>query len=425
MTAGPVHAQSRGAADATTRPQPAASQRIPYGQQPVDYWSDPQENPVAELEKFITQGSVRLQFDDQAGYLPAILKQLEITPESQLLVYSRTALNQALIGPESPRAIYFNDTAYVAWVPQAPALELAAWDRVRGFVFYKLAQSDRTEPRFTRERRCLACHAGPSTAMIPGLMRRSFETNLKGKPVQGYALTDHTTDYSKRWAGWFVTGSSAESWHAGNLQELQDQHPAEIERLLGPNLSSLMQRTQARYPAATSDLGPHLVFDHQVQGLNLIARTLMELRFNRPLDTEQALIDYLVFDSEARLPEPVQVADGFRRWFESAGDLEGSVSAFRKFHLRDRVFDSPVSFLVTTPPFGQFPQDVQRRLARQIVERLAAADSAADSNRKSADRIERLRAAVTAAGHQLPAAFADQLRIELRIELKVPERPAR
>ena len=42
---------------------------------------------------------------------------------SQVLVYSKTSINAAFITARNPRAIYFTDDAYVAWVPGSGEIE--------------------------------------------------------------------------------------------------------------------------------------------------------------------------------------------------------------------------------------------------------------------------------------------------------------
>ncbi len=50
------------------------------------------------------------------GYLRSMLKALQIDIDSQVLVFSRTSLQTGFISDRTPRAIYFNDDTYVAWV---------------------------------------------------------------------------------------------------------------------------------------------------------------------------------------------------------------------------------------------------------------------------------------------------------------------
>ena len=105
---------------------------LPFGQAPVDYLGDATSDPVARLNRRLVDGEVTLKPVTGRGYLDAVLRVLQVPVSSQLLVYSKTAVNQRLVTPKTPRAIYFNDTVSVAWVPRTAELELSAVDPVKG-----------------------------------------------------------------------------------------------------------------------------------------------------------------------------------------------------------------------------------------------------------------------------------------------------
>jgi hypothetical protein len=115
-----------------------------------------------------------------------------------MLVFSKTALNPELVSPKTPRAVYFNEECYVGWVPGAAALEIAAVDPQKGWMFYTLNQSqvsqDASEadtPTFQRESQCLACHAGLSSLRVPGGLVRAFVPDETGNPLSGYSRVTH------------------------------------------------------------------------------------------------------------------------------------------------------------------------------------------------------------------------------------------
>src|SRR5262245_19608887 len=78
---------------------------------------------VARLQEKIDSGEVHLSFDDHWGYMPAVLRALQISPSSQSLVFSKTSLQVSYISPQTPRALYFNDDVYVGWVQGGPIME--------------------------------------------------------------------------------------------------------------------------------------------------------------------------------------------------------------------------------------------------------------------------------------------------------------
>ena len=90
---------------------------VPYGQQPVDYLGKATTDAGQRLNGRLEKGTVQLEFRQKNGYLQALLEALDVPVESQLLVFSKTALNQKLVHPQNPRAVYFNDVVTVGWVP--------------------------------------------------------------------------------------------------------------------------------------------------------------------------------------------------------------------------------------------------------------------------------------------------------------------
>ena len=141
----------------------------------IEYATRPVTDAVAVLNQRIAAGDVQLDFDaGPQGYLRSVLKALDVPVESQLLVFSETSLQSEFITPQSPRALYFNDTVSVGWVRGADALELAAWDPQQGIQFYVVDQKAAQRPHFARSQRCLECHEGNLTSGISGLLTMSM-----------------------------------------------------------------------------------------------------------------------------------------------------------------------------------------------------------------------------------------------------------
>jgi hypothetical protein len=84
------------------------------------------------------------------------------------------------ITPNNPRAIFFNDEAYVGWVRGGDVLELAAVDPNLGGVFYLLEQTRTDKPRFVRNDECLQCHTSNATRNVPGFVVRSVYPDERG-----------------------------------------------------------------------------------------------------------------------------------------------------------------------------------------------------------------------------------------------------
>ena len=107
---------------------------------PIHYATAPPHNAVARLQQRIESGEVKLDFDDEHGYLESLLRALNVPESSQVLVFSKTSLQRHRIGPKTPRAVYFNDDIAVGFCLRGDVLELSAADPRLGTAFYTLDQ---------------------------------------------------------------------------------------------------------------------------------------------------------------------------------------------------------------------------------------------------------------------------------------------
>jgi len=137
----------------------------------IHYQTTPPNDSVARLQRRLDRGEATLTFQEPHGYLLSVLRQLKIPLSSQALVFSKTSSQQPLIGPATPRALYFNDSDYVGWVPGGNVLEVAVVDPSQGTMFYTLEQRGVTQPKFVRREECIQCHASPKTAGVQMCIR--------------------------------------------------------------------------------------------------------------------------------------------------------------------------------------------------------------------------------------------------------------
>ena len=91
----------------------------------IGYASSAPRDAIARLQQRIDAGDAQLKFEAPNGYLSSVLRELDIDVDSQILVFSKTSFQKGLIAPETPRAIYFKDDVYVAWVQESPSLEIS------------------------------------------------------------------------------------------------------------------------------------------------------------------------------------------------------------------------------------------------------------------------------------------------------------
>ncbi|MFI4852166.1 MAG: hypothetical protein ACIAZJ_23915 [Gimesia chilikensis] len=349
---------------------------VPYGLQPVAYGTGTLTDPVTLLNEQLIQHNRELKFDTEWGYLREVLKQLHLPESSQLMVYSRTALNPRIINPDNPRVVYFNDDVYLGWVPGARSMELASIDPLRGTIFYELDLKASAKPRFVRSDRCLACHAGDSSLRVPGLLVRSFLTDDHGRPISGYSQISHDKPLEKRWGGWYVTGTHGDMLHLGNVFGRETIEEFRTNPALRANLTHVDQFFDTtKYLSPHSDLVAHLVLDHQVHAHNLITRVGMEYQLGLESDARQRLVRYLLFLDEAPLTTPVKGTSGYQDWFARQGKRDSQGRSLKDFDLKTRLFQYRLSYLIYTDGFQKMPAGARLRILKDIYEFLNADDS--------------------------------------------------
>src|SRR5690606_16019539 len=182
----------------------------------ISYESAASNDPVAQLQKRIEAGEVRLNYDPQNGYLASLLEHLDIPVSSQVLVFSKTSFQLRRINPERPRALYFNDDTYIGWVQNGDVVEIMSTDSQLGEVFYTLTTDPDEEPQIVRDKgHCLSCHASSRTQGVPGVLVRSAFVDRTGQPQfgSGTFTTDHTTPFADRYGGWYVSGTHGSMRH--------------------------------------------------------------------------------------------------------------------------------------------------------------------------------------------------------------------
>ncbi|HEV8394629.1 MAG TPA: hypothetical protein VGQ37_10160 [Vicinamibacterales bacterium] len=333
----------------------------------IAYDLRPADDAVARLDRALEAGEAKLEFEPGSGYLRSLLRTLQIDPDTQLAVFSKTSLQSHLINPRNPRTIFFNDSAVVAW-PRGGFIEIAAQDPSQGVAFYMLEQRQTLVPRFRRERSCLTCHVSYATLNVPGTLVRSVATANDGAALSylANATVDHRTPFEERWAGWFVTGATAGLRHLGNsMVAAPVPFDASVTPAAVPLVSMASRLDTAGYLSAHSDIAALLVFAHQMHMMNLITRigwqTRTSLADNAP-DAARTLaaaaaefVDYLLFVDEPRLPAPVKGASGFAERFSGAGPRDRRGRSLRELDLNTRLMKYPCSYLIYSPAFDALP----------------------------------------------------------------------
>ena len=373
---------------------------------PINYSETVSDDAATRLRDKVVSGAVELDRSSEKAFLRDVLAAFEIPEASQLLVFSKTSLQNSHISPERPRALYFSDEVYIGWV-QGGEIEIIAHDDRLGPTFYILktplnsfgtqqATSDSAEsrvagkPRFQlqREKQCLSCHAGSRTRGIPGFIARSVYPDARGFPLlqAGSFTTSFDSPIQQRWGGWYVTGEHGEQRHMGNSIATEDENgQVRLDLELGANLKTLEGRFNVSpYLRPTSDIVALLVLEHQLHLHNVFTtarhQTLRaEYRsqsMNRLLEIEKGelsesnarvvdhqaekVVDALLFKDVASLGEDGVDGDSeFQAAFLRHAKPNRDGRSLRDFQLLNRLFKYRCSYMIYSRDFATLPPRVK------------------------------------------------------------------
>jgi hypothetical protein len=326
----------------------------------IGYVRNEPEGRLGQLARAIDARDVELDFVADRGYLDAALAELAIDVSSQVLVFSRTSLQTRQIRPETPRAIYFNDDTYVAWVPDAPSLELSGYDPELGPVFYRVVQSAEEPPSMERQFGvCLRCHDtyGLAGDGAPRFLLGSGYTGVDGELVshEAWILTSQATPLRNRWGGWYATGKHGAQVHLGNIVVEHAEDLQDLEALRVGNVDDLHGILDtSRFLTPYSDIVALMVLEHQIEVQNLISRLRFEAASAEPAPLGphvDALLEAMLMVDEIELTDPITGSSGFTAHFESLGPFDSAGRSLRQLDLRTRLFRYPLSYLIYSDAF--------------------------------------------------------------------------
>lgn len=374
----------------------------------VGYEQEARHNPIARLQRRLASGEVQLEWKAERGYFDSLLEALDIDPSSQVLVFSPTSLQYRLIGPSTPRAIYFSDDTYVAYVQNSTIVEITTMDEQLGSVFYVFNNAQNAARPLERENeRCLVCHdsSGLAAGGVPLLLARSGLFDRRGVLLEDISGTGNTTDatpIAERWGGWYVTGQSGQQSHLGNVVLSNPGQVAQVQEHLQFNIDSLANSglfNTAPYPRDTSDIVALMVLEHQLTVQNQVtyvkfkapmvlqrtghgdyrdAQRWIELpapaqkALSRMLDK---LVDILLFVDAAPLADRITGDPAFAASFQARGKRDAQGRSLRDFDLETRLFKYPLSYLVASADFDALPPYAKDYVYQQINERLRSGDT--------------------------------------------------
>lgn len=355
----------------------------------IQYASRPTTDRVEKLNQALLRGERAFDRDARSGYLPGVLAALGVPQETQLLVFSKTGVQRAFTSPQNPRALFFDQSVAVGYLPGAPLIEVAVHDPQQGVVFYTLDQAAAT-PVFIRRTSCLTCHVSATTLGVPGMIARSNTVGDDGNilPQTGSQDVNHGTAHPDRWGGWFVTSEDAAPPYA------QMAHRGNITFSGRGNTSNqifvdwMNSSPETRgYLSSSSDIVGLLVFDHQMHAINLLTRLNWESRVASS-DVPQLvneLADYLLFTDEAPPLVPLTPNPRFAASLESRTPKDRLGRSFGQLDLVNRLLRYPCSYMVYSDAFDALPKAVRDAVYLRMLDVLSETDPHATRVRPSAN----------------------------------------
>jgi len=398
-----------------------------FEREPILYSESTPDNRISRLQQKLDSGEVLLKHDGEKSYVSSLLKALEVSVASQMLVFSKTSLQMRCISPRTPRAIYFNDDVYVGFCQSGDVLEISAVDAQLGTVFYTMNQEEDAKPQFQRRTdNCLVCHSSSRTEGVPGHLVRSLYVDASGQPLlsAGSRMVDHTTPIEQRWGGWYVTGTHGSQKHLGNLIVRGRDVQEPVDNSAGQNVNALKGRLNVNhYVSPHSDIVALMVLEHQVLVHNRIVKAGFDTRqalsydvmMNKTLEnpvgtrsesttrriksTGDRLVEALLFVDEAKLTEPIAGTSGYAEQFAAAGPRDSRGRSLRDLDLTTRMLKYPCSYLIYSEAFNGLPDESRNYVWQRLFDILSGQDQSEKFTHLSQDDrkaiLEILRATIS------------------------------
>jgi hypothetical protein len=355
---------------------------------PIRYSETASNDPISKLAKEIESGKREIRAMEPLARLRFILNLLDIPPESQILVYSKTSKQNALIHPGNPRCVFFNENAYVGYVPGGD-IEVIAHDPLLGSVYYLIEAGGGDQAlRISRDTSdCLSCHGTARTESVPGVLVRSVFPDGDGQPLLslGTFQIDHSSPIRERWGGYYVTGRSSLP-HLGNrtfVDTAERSFPSEAVELA--TVSGKIDVT--RYPRATSDIVALMLLEHQCIVHNQMVSATMNYRrihwLQKSLDpaadpdagaagkhadeSARKIVDLLLFENEAELGENgIEGDPAFQEAFNRRLPKTADDRSLADFQLNDHLFKHRCSYMVYSEVFNSLPPRVKSAVITRL-----------------------------------------------------------
>jgi len=332
----------------------------------------------------LASGKARVKGESGLERLEFVLETLGVPVESQVLVFSKTSLQNGMIQPKNPRCLFFSENAYVGYVPGGH-IETIIHDPVLGPVFYLIETGGDAGLKIERDtNNCLSCHGTGRTEGVPGMLIRSVYPDENGHPLLHLGTNDvnHETPLEERWGGWYVTGRSALP-HLGN-RAFEEGGDIAARTWELDDLSGLLDTT--KYLRPTSDIVALMALEHQCQMHTLLNAATMNYRrayhFGKSIapDTDpdsgsagrvaeswaDRIVDCMFFKDEADLGEGVEGNAEFQKAFASRFPKTGDGDSLAEFRLYGRLFKNRCSYMIYSDAFKGLPPTLKALVIAKI-----------------------------------------------------------
>lgn len=352
---------------------------------PHHYWKRQPRDVCTALAAKVANGEVKLDTSSEKAFARSVLDALDVPVSSQMLVYSATSLQSAKCNPRNPRAIYFNEHAYVA-VVLGGQVEMVGVDPELGGIFYAFSKAlPDVKPVVERSTQCFNCHAGNGSQRVPGFVVESVAPILSGASYEKYRHDEqgHQIPLSRRFGGWYVTSAKPFGETKANILARNTGNGIEIVRV---NPDEMWDTTRHLLP--TGDILPQLVHEHQIGFDNRAIQAAYLVRDSEAKGTQlspadharlddktRELVRYILFADEAKLPPGGLAGDPqFIRDFQRNKKPAAGGASLKDFDLRTRMFKHRCSYMLYTPQWQQLPAAIKTRVYAGLNAALAGAD---------------------------------------------------
>jgi hypothetical protein len=202
---------------------------------------------------------------------------------------------------------------------------------------------------------------------------------------------NHSTDFEKRWGGWYVTGDLGEQKHMGNGLAFEKDRQILMEPDRPHNLKNLDKiiNTEA-YLEKGSDVVALMVLEHQTHMQNIITQASFDTRIalerqkgiNETLERPEGtisentvrhihsrgdkIIEYLLFCDEADFSSEITGSSSFKTDFEKIGPFDKKKRSLREFDLKESIFKYPLSYQIYSKPFDAMPEILKEYVYKEL-----------------------------------------------------------